>query len=147
MRARPGTALRVYVRNVPPSAVGRYLREVGYATDLGPIESTVRALSARAAQFNVQLEIAGTLSPRLSLECQIDRRTQTWQPVLDYLAAEKLCSARNRRAFLDWPAKIALPLPELPRAIRRYLSHVKVVFQPGLPLRAKGYLGVYWTWI
>src|SRR5262249_25149659 len=76
-------------------------------------------------------------------------REGRWRPLLDALAERGLCTAAKREALLAWYglAWWSLPHQLWPTPAARLINHVKLVYQPGRALEAKGYVGfVHLKW-
>ncbi|HNB54304.1 MAG TPA: PEP/pyruvate-binding domain-containing protein, partial [Anaerolineales bacterium] len=145
MLSRPGHPLRIYVRDVPPLEVSEYLHAVGFPGNIEEAQRLGVALSQKTCRLNLQLEIPSVeeagLSPRLSLECKIDRKTGSWIPLLTYLVAENLCTLENKTHLLNWPAKHTLRDPAC--TVKKYINHIKITLAPHTPPVSKAYLGIF----
>lgn len=145
MLSRPGHPLRIYVRDIPPLEVSEYLQAVGFPGNIEEAQRLGGALSQKTSRLNLQLEILSVeeagLSPRLSLECKIDRKTGSWIPLLTYLVAENLCTLENKTHLLNWPAKHTLQDPAC--TVKKYINHIKINLAPHTPPVAKAYLGIF----
>lgn len=145
MLSRPGLPLRVYVRDIPPREVSAYLHAVGFPGNIEEAQSLASNLDQKASRLNLQLEIhcadGHGLSPRLSLETKIDRKTGSWLPLLKHLVTENLCSPENKIHLQNWLAKHTLRDPAC--TVKKYINHIKITLAPNTPPQAKAYLGIF----
>jgi hypothetical protein len=167
MRSRAGSALRVNVSGLPAGRIAGYLKAAGWphpVESLGPI---VTALGGLADDLALCLDITDRLLPRIGIECILREQPlheSRWRQLLDYLTSFDACSMAKGRALLTWTGDILEPQARGlwpanlfwgdrllgARAVStfyRYLSHTKVIYEPGQPIEAKAYLGFFHQWL
>ena len=120
-------------------------------------------------RVNIDLDIPGSLSPKLGMECSLFPKhspdsPRRWRALLDYAVRRGLCMPSKADALLRFPGEAtessdAARWPESLRQLSRlmgarYLSvltrglhHLKIVYRAGAPLRAKAYLSVRHSWV
>ena len=114
--------------------------------------------------FNyIHIDFVKSLGKKIGIECSyyphehyLEKR---WSDFLNYLTEKELCIPEKRSSLIrftgietennvnDFSPELLVPTTKIPddtysNAIVRYISHVKIVYQPGHPLEAKAYLGV-----
>lgn len=170
MLARSLDMLRVNIPRLERTQVADFLGEVGWIADGGEFERLLDWVYVPANPVTVCLDVGATVSPRIGLELGVDERlpdaeqTLRWSLLLDDLVARGLCAPEKRHGLLGWPglsfpsstthawpdhliSRSFLEPPERFSVMGRRLSHIKLVYQPGQPPEAKGYLGFGHLWV
>lgn len=164
---RPDPHIRVCLAGIAPSQTISYLQKIGYPHDLKDI-ARVLADYTPLCIINLACDVTTAIGPKLGLELTRDRKDFNALPrkdagLLDFLVRQGLCSVEQQAALLAFPGfqdsrLSSLPWPEMPApgeraqpgaasVLRREFSHVKLVYQPGLPPEAKAYLQVVNDWL
>jgi hypothetical protein len=144
MRARGRNDLRL-VFNVDMGGVRETLAALG-ASGEGSACALAAELSAVSRSMNLSIDVGQTIGPAIGFECQlsqhITRDRARWADVLDHLMALGCCTPAKRDATLEWPGGMTERTDDdfAPAIVLRKISHVKVVWEDGAPLRAKAYL-------
>jgi hypothetical protein len=164
-RATPG--LRLNVKRLEPDDVGDYLQRVGWPGDADEPLELFRRLHPHVDLVAPCLDVAEHVGERIGFECHLERQPPAesrWEALLDELVGSGWCTSEKRDALLAWPGRVVpghgTPTwpPELVRAslrqpadhftsFVRQLSHVKVVYEPGRAVEAKGYFGFLHSWL
>lgn len=170
MLGRSLDMFRVNIPRLERSQVGDFLGEVGCPVDGAELEPLLDWVYAPPKPVTICLDVGATISPRIGLEFGIDEKlpgaeqARQWPLLLDDLVARGLCAPDKRDGLLSWsglslpgdspyawPAgllvqSLAAPMDQF-TGIRRRLSHIKLVYQPGQPSQAKGYIGFEHLWV
>lgn len=171
MLSRSVKAIRVNVMGISPEQLSDYLRQIGWSDPTNTLPQLTSTLSNLGDIATLSFDIGDAVLPRIGLHClvknHLDRDrpalASDWELFLDYLVAEKLCTPAKKNALLNWSGiSHRLSDPDLwpgnisfgdrflgYRAVSlfsRWLNHIKLVYQPGIPLEAKGYLGFGHLW-
>jgi hypothetical protein len=123
-----------------------FLRDISYTYPLERLRNLIRKILPVAECVQLQIDMMETLSPRIGIECiakQGEYQFSTWEPLLDLLISEKLMSEKEKAAIFSWIGGTRYFLGETTQILFRHLSHIKVVYHPEKPLKAKLYLGAY----
>ncbi len=167
MLARQVDTVRVCVTDIPANKLWDYLSRLGWTGSISKLEAFVSELSSWVDRVDLDLDVGDTILPKIGLECYFNRQPQfepRWQLFLDRLVETGLCIPAKRDAILAypgyshersnrelWPSNL-LRVSNLLRSrvssiFIRQLNHVKIVYQPDIPLEVKAYLsaGYYWT--
>lgn len=166
--AREDACLRICVSGIPPDGILPYLRSIGYSEDLTEVGSWVSAVSP-LAEIHLAFDISEGIGPKIGFECRQYASSFSAQPgkeaaFYDFLCSRGCCTHEEKEALLRFPgfmdsrspdqAWFDLSLPDggephsgLVSTIRRDVSHIKLVFQPGLPVAAKAYLQLVHDWL
>jgi hypothetical protein len=166
MLSRSIQAVRVNVKGISPDRLSDYLRQIGWIAPTDTFSTLTSTLSRFFDSILLSFDVGDTLLPRIGLECFLEQQpdcTPRWELFLDYLIEQELCSPAKKNALLNWPGfSHKSSHPDLwpsnisfgdrflgSRAISlfsRWINHIKLVYQPGMPLEAKGYLGFSHGW-
>ncbi len=113
--------------------------------------------------YGLTIDLNRSLSPRIGIECFYNRTiaaAKGYKRLTDKLVGIGKCTEAQQKAFLDWegslerrndPNEWSWPdkywkLPHLiptTVSIKRAPRHIKVVYEPGRSIIAKGYLGYH----
>lgn len=166
MLSRQVNALRVNVKGISPEQLSNYLMQIGWTDSTNTFSTLVLTLSEFVDSILLSFDVGDTVLPRIGLECFLNNQPYEeprWQLFLDYLVEAGLCTPAKKNAFLAWPGLCQkLSIPDLwPSNISfgdrflgsraysifwRRVSHIKLVYQPDIPLEAKGYLAFGHSW-
>ncbi|WP_375472237.1 hypothetical protein [uncultured Nostoc sp.] len=164
--SRQANAVRVNVKGVSPEQLSDYLMQIGWTDSTNTFSALVLTLSKFVDFILLSFDVGDTVLPRIGLECFLDNQPDEeprWQLFLDYLVEAGLCTPVKKNAFLAWPGLSAKSsVPDLwpsnisfgdrllgSRAFSifwRRVNHIKLIYQPGIPLEAKGYLAFGHGW-
>ncbi|MBW4553464.1 MAG: hypothetical protein KME35_20470 [Aphanocapsa sp. GSE-SYN-MK-11-07L] len=166
MLSRPANAVRVNVRGISPEQLSDYLMQIGWSDPTNTFSTLTSTLSKFVDSILLSVDVGDTVLPRIGLECFLDNQLYEeprWELFLDYLVEEGLCAPAKKNSLLNWPGfSQKSSAPDLwpsnisfgdrllgSRAVSlfyRWISHIKLVYQSGIPLEAKGYLAFCHSW-
>ncbi|NJP08694.1 MAG: hypothetical protein HC866_03785 [Leptolyngbyaceae cyanobacterium RU_5_1] len=166
MLSRSVNAIRVNVKGISPEQLSDYLMQIGWSDRTNTFSTLTSTLSEFVDSILLSFDVSDTVLPRIGLECFLNNQPYDeprWQLFLDYLVAAGLCTPAKKNAFLAWPGlSQKSSVPDMwpgnisfgdrflgSRAFSifwRRVSHIKLVYQPGIPLEAKGYLAFGHDW-
>jgi hypothetical protein len=167
MLARNADVLRVEFIPQSTESIIPLLKHIGWSGDESKLEFLIGQLSGFRAYINLlHVDIASAALPKIGLSCICragpDRKPD-WSSLLDRLVEAGLCLPHKRDGVLDWdgfadPTSSNVPWPDNIIAqsllkpnhlsiFERDISHIKVVYQPGMPLETKAYLRFGHRWI
>jgi hypothetical protein len=166
MLSRSIKAVRVNVKGISPEQLPDYLMQIGWSDPINTFSTLISTLSEFADSILLSFDVGDTVLPRIGLECFLNNQPcdePRWQLFLDYLVERKLCTLPKQNALLNWPGfSRKSSVPDLwpsnigfgdrllgSRAISlfsRWISHIKLVYQPGNTLEAKAYLAFTHGW-
>lgn len=163
MLSRPGLGVRVNIINIPSDQLVDYLQNIGWDYSTEPIADLVSKLSASFDYLVLAFDVGETIYPRIGLECYLQKQPSyepRWQLILDNLVKFGLCTAAKREALLTWSginkqkhqkegslSWESVFSRSMYSVYWRTINHIKIVYQPGYPLEAKGYLASGHRWL
>ncbi|HEY9852263.1 MAG TPA: class I SAM-dependent methyltransferase [Leptolyngbyaceae cyanobacterium] len=167
MLSRPTQEIRIVVKEIPSQELCNFLDKIGWIDTTNKFKSLVAILSEFVDSIALTFDVGDTIHPRIGLECFLEKQPYDeprWQTFLDYLVEEGLCTPAKRKALLAWPGfSQKADIPELwPTNLAggdlflgsnvlsvfwRTINHIKVIYEPGNLLEAKGYLAFGHNWL
>ncbi len=170
MLSREGSPLRLCVRNIPRSAVPRWLGRTGWQGNRASLSREMASLAPFVDRIDCDVDLpafSGEIGPKIGLECSLGPSPEIkdrYARFLDFLVARGLCLPQKRDALMQYPGgnhqyeKPDLWPEHLKQAsalfrwsqvsvLLRSINHIKLVFQEGRVTEAKAYLSVAHTWM
>ena len=146
MLGRKLKGIRLVV-SIPVEKLEGYLSDVGWEGSGSELRSLVEELSQFVDIIDFNLDIAHKVFPKIGLECILRKKQlqiePRWRTLVNHLTEKGLCKPEKGRGLLAWSGyeNTVLPHETVPSYLFRGISHVKIMYQPGSPLEAKGYMG------
>ncbi|HEY9608789.1 hypothetical protein [Allocoleopsis sp.] len=168
MLSRPCQPLRVIMSDIPLKRVADYLIQIGWVDPTSKFFDLLSSLENFGDILRLlSFDIGNTIHPRIGLEFFPKKSSldeSQWQLFLNYLIEIGLCSPGKKNALLTWPglSQKADHLELWPKELTggelllgsrafsifwRTINHIKIVYQPGSPLEAKGYVMFGHQWV
>jgi hypothetical protein len=164
MLSRASSTTRICVRGVSKKQILEYLQVLDYDTSSGQLQALLELLGPMVERIDLDLDVSDRVLPKIGLECYLPTDTSAIHEFLNHLVSCGLSTPAKAEALESWRGMAHERLtPEIwPRdllalssflggrvhsAFARWLHHVKIVYQPGLPLQAKAYLAVQHIWL
>jgi hypothetical protein len=167
MPSRSPNALRLNVAGLPGHCFLDYLMAARWSYSLKPIQSLIFTLTDLTQELVLCLDLTDRLLPRIGIECILyhqPRNEPRWTQLLAHLSDLGICTRAKQQALMTWHGDtLKSQVPNAwPRNLSwgdqllghaaistfyRYVSHLKVVYQPGRPLESKAYLGFGHQWV
>ena len=159
--------VRLCISNIAIAEIPKYLNEIGWSGSVSKLKSVLSDLSSFANFISLNFAVGDTVFPKIGFECYIDKQPKIspkWHSFLDYLVERQLCTLDKADALLKypgysvekshqdlWPSNLAnasiLVAPSMRSTLVRFLHHIKIVYQPDRPLKAKAYLWLGHLWL
>ena len=164
MLARGTEGMRLVIKRIKPEDIVPYLESIGWK-DNG--ENELTALLNDIKRFSncirLHINISDHVDPKIGLECFISpdkyHEGEGWNEFFDYLVSKNICLPHLSSALLAFPGVIQenqteefsfdsyMPSVKIEgnnfsKALVRYISHVKINYEPGKATEAKAYTGV-----
>jgi hypothetical protein len=157
------TDVRLYINRLAPSQIVPYLKSLDWADGSLALARLVQELKNHADRFVLSYDVTENgIGSRIGIECSFTpnrfHKERRWSNLLDFLVQKQVCLPEKRDALLHYPGveedafagEVKAPLVTASKILGdlrssvlvRYINHVKLVYQPGLPLEAKAYPAV-----
>ena len=164
MLGRTSPITRLCIGGLSGTQIIEYLRVLDYYTPLTEVEDLVNSLDPLVERIKLDLDVADRVLPKIGLECRVDADRVAIRRFFNYLVSSNLSTPAKAEALQSWGGMAHERLtPDIwPRdllalscflrervhsAFARLLHHIKIVYQPDLPLQAKAYFGVSHLWL
>ncbi|AFZ23929.1 hypothetical protein Cylst_1654 [Cylindrospermum stagnale PCC 7417] len=144
MLSRNTDILRLNISGLPQDKLAIYLDKIGWNGSVSELEEIISKISAFTDTIVLSFDVGETVLPRIGLECYLLDKPQDeprWQLFLDYLISQGLCSLAKSKAVLAWTEF----QPQELNVSANFTICTKIVYQTGMPLEAKAYLG-FWPY-
>ena len=167
MLSRPSKEIRLIIHKIPPYYLIYYLEKNNWKG----LETSFLELIKRLPEFvdsiDLAIDITQKVNSRIGLECsfpaEFDNKIK-WRLFIDYLVEEEICTPEKRTGLLNWPGFTKeTDYPKLwpdnlslaafflgantSSIIWRRINHIKIVYEQGKSMLAKGYLSFGHSWI
>ena len=155
MFQRPSPGLRICLGSVAEDCVPGYLAAIGWPGDTADLARVLREMAAARAESDptgrrdvmLHVNVDDAIGPRIGLEYRFDRRLQLQKAaspfgLMEFLVERKLCDPVKAAGLREWSGftRETLDHQVWRSLLVRLVNHVKLVYTPGQPLQAKGYL-------
>jgi hypothetical protein len=160
--SRSSNGIRIYINKFQPEDVIPYLNTLGWFDETGEFTKLLDEIKDLADRFVLSFDvnedgIGARVGIELSFESNFFQKETRWINLLNYLVSKGLCIPEKRNALIKYqgsenessdiilePVKAASEnLNDLfLSTIVRYISHIKIVYQPEELLEAKAYPAV-----
>lgn len=164
MLARDSRATRLCIRGMAAGQIGDYLHSLGWDGSSQELQALLTLLEPLTERIDLDLDVSDRVMPKIGLECYFGPDLRIIQRFLNQIVSSGLSTSSKAKAIELWPglAHERLSPSIWPRELletssllggrlhslfARWLHHVKIVYQPGVPLQAKAYLAVQHLWL
>ena len=163
MLSRNTDGIRLIIKRILPEDIVPYLQSLGWSDKGDDFTTLINEIKKYSNCIRLHINIGETIDPQIGLECFISpdkyHEGHGWEDFLTYLVERNVCLPDMKSALLDFPGvdhegdddeftfdfympSVKLPDTNFSKAIVRYISHVKISYNPGEPIEAKAYTGV-----
>jgi hypothetical protein len=166
-RAAEYKAVRLCIKGIDVFSIVPYLESIGWVDPTDGLKGTLQELSDFVDSFAFNISIENVVHPKIGLECYIHQEPKfmsKWSALLEFMCRKNICAQDKISSILEWPGYVEekscpdlwpsnfsrgskFVYPELRSAVARAINHVKIVYQPMIPLQAKVYLWFGHRWI
>jgi hypothetical protein len=163
MLSRKDRGIRIVINRIKPNQVIPYLSSLGWKDEKRQLDKLLKELSNYISRIILHLNIKDEVDTKIGIECSFSfdkYHTETeWEKFLEYLEKQNLCLESKKEALLnfigaeldnsfndfaidDYLPSVMVNETSNSSALVRYLSHIKIVYDPNKSLTAKAYPGV-----
>jgi hypothetical protein len=166
MLTRKEAPLRLHILGIPPATIPSYLAQIQDLEIDPAFDRIVTIFSQFTDRMSLCFDLKEKIGSRIGLECFLDKQPKKdprWYSLLDLLVEMGCCSSQKRDGLFNWPGlqqqKSVFDVwprdlnnlkpsmdPNYLSVFYRTINHIKLVYQPDLPLQAKVYLGFNHCW-
>jgi hypothetical protein len=163
MISRGNNGIRVVINRIKPKQIIPYLKTIGWTDDSGKLAKLIKDLERFVSRFILHITIGENVSPKVGLECSFSKdkfHLETeWTNFFTYLTNNKLCIHDKKHALLNFIGidneednnvfdissyipSVLINNSQYTNALVRFISHIKIVYQPDKPIEVKAYPGI-----
>ncbi|MBN2600296.1 MAG: hypothetical protein JXA75_07125 [Candidatus Thermoplasmatota archaeon] len=163
MLSRKSEGMRVVIKRIHPDDMVPYLRSIGWADTDDGLSKLLQELKDFVDCIRLHINISDHVDLKIGLECFISpekyNQENGWTDFLAYLVEKGLCQPELKSSLLEFtgveqehPAynfgidsympSVKVPDKDFSKALVRYISHVKISYEPKKTIEAKAYTGV-----
>ena len=149
-RGRPARTLRLVVAALGASGVADLLESLSWRGPLSTVRRLLAELGPACTGFGLSVDVTGCgIGPRAGVElfagpaggAWAAGARRDWEPLVDRLAARRLCTPAKGAGLLAWPGRQRVFTAAGVRIACQGVNHAKVSFGAGPP-SAKAYAGL-----
>jgi hypothetical protein len=164
MLSRQNPAIRLIVTKIRPHHIIPYLEKIGWSDEHGTFLILLKELEQRVSRLVLHITVTEKgIDQKIGIECSFtsDRyHLETrWAAFFDYLIKKGICLEEKKHALLQfmgieqediqkkfdttrYQPSVKIQNENFSSALVRYISHIKLVYEPHHRLIAKAYPGV-----
>ena len=163
MLKREVSGIRIVINRIKPEQIIPYLKSLGWSDETEELSLLLEELENYVSRMILHINVGEDVGSRIGLECSFSKdqyhQETGWSNFLNYLSEKKLCLPEKKSALLnflgaeqentnqDFDSESYIPSVMIPdnnfsSALVRYISHIKIVYEPNNPLEVKAYPGV-----
>jgi hypothetical protein len=163
MLARSNSLVRLVIKRIQPDQILPYLTSIGWSDDTNGLSSLIRELKKYVTRMVLHISVGEDIDTKIGLECSfapdLYHQEHRWLDFFTYLKKKELCLPEKKTAVFRFPGidqedmtedfnfqsyMTAAKIPDnhFSSALVRYISHVKISYEPHYPLDVKVYSGV-----
>lgn len=163
MLSRQIQGVRIVINKIKPKQIVPYLKSIGWKDETDELTQTINEINRYVSRLILHINIGETVDSKIGIECSFAEdkyHLETeWGKFFDYLENKGLCIQEKRKALLTFPGidqehndhdfnfSTYMVAPKIKHnnytsALVRYLSHIKIVYEPNHALKAKAYPGI-----
>jgi|GEM_PF-825525 len=163
MLSRNQEGIRVVVKSIIPDDIISYLESIGWKDEDDGLKNLINEIKKYSNCIRLHLNISDKIDSKIGLECFISpdqyHKGEGWEEFFNHLVEKGICLPDLKSAILNFPGvtqedysnefnyesylpSVKLPDNNFSKAIVRYISHIKISYDPGKTIEAKAYTGV-----
>ena len=164
MLSRNDDEIRIVIKRIQADQIIPYLKSIGWSDDENRGLSTLlEEIKNKVTRIVLHIGVGEQVNPKVGIECSFypDKYHQEkgWAKFLDYLLEKGLCNEEKHSALLNFPGieprdhdqnfnpkycapSVMMPEENFLSSLIRYISHIKLVYQPNKAVEAKAYPAV-----
>jgi len=164
MIARDCEGMRLVIKRIKPEDIVPYLESIGWKdNNENELTKLLKDIKDFSNCIRLHINISEHVDPKIGLECFISpdkyHEGNGWNEFFNYLVNKNLCLPNLGSALLQFPGvaqedvskeftfdlympSVKIEGNDFSKALVRYISHVKISYNPNKSVEAKAYTGV-----
>jgi hypothetical protein len=142
MLSRMTTDIRMSILFRDSRLISSYLKSIGWKGEINTVERLVKDLDkARVNRMVLDYDVGKKIGQKIAIECSFYpnkyHKEKHWKPLLEFLAEKGWVTPSKKDELLSFPGE-----ENGNSNIIRYITHLKIVYEPDKPLKVKAYLAI-----
>jgi len=163
MLSRDTHGIRLVIKRIQPQDIVPYLQSLGWKDQNNGLKNHINEIKKYSDCIRLHINVTDSIDTTIGLECFISpekyHQGNGWNEFFNHLIEKKACLPTIKNAVLTFPGvtqenpddefnyetyqpSVKLSDDTVSKAIVRYISHIKINYQPGKQIQAKAYTGV-----
>jgi len=164
MLSRKDDEIRIVIKRIRAEEIISYLESIGWADEEeNKLSCLLEEIKDIVSRIVLHISVGENVNPKVGIECSFYpdnfHKEEGWKKLLNYLSEKGLCNKEKYAALLKFsgiepqdhdeyfdPNKctpaVRISDEEYSSALIRYISHVKLVYEPNKTIQAKAYPAV-----
>jgi hypothetical protein len=164
MLSRKDDEIRIVIKRIRAEEIIPYLKSIGWSDDQNnSLSNLLEEIKEIVSRIVLHISVGEDVNPKVGIECSFYpdnyHREEGWKSLLNYLLEKGLCNKEKYSSLLKFsgiepqdydeyfdPNKctpaVMISEEEYSSALIRYISHIKLVYEPNNPIEAKAYPAV-----
>ena len=163
MLSRATNNIRLVIKRIDTTQIIPYLISLGWSDKNDELSSLLKELNNYVSRIVLHIGVGEQIDPKIGIECSFYpnqyHEEKGWSNFLNYLMNKGLCLPEKQSALInftgigridskyEYDQEKCIPSVMLSEeggsgALIRYISHIKITYQPNHPLEAKAYTAV-----
>lgn len=164
MLSRKDDEIRIVIKRIRAEEIIPYLESIGWTDDEeAKLSNLLEEIKDIVSRIVLHISVGEDVNPKVGIECSFYpdnfHKEAGWKKLLDYLSEKGLCNKEKYSALLEFsgiepqdhddyfdPNKctpaVMISDEEYSSALIRYISHIKLVYEPNKTIQAKAYPAV-----
>jgi len=164
MLSRAVTGIRYCIVRISPNEIIPYLTALGWSDNDEQVSTLLKELEAHVTRLVLHINITEEgVDQKIGIECSYSpdcyHLETRWSAFLDYLIKKGVCLPEKKESLLSfsgvekedssndfnlnsYQVSVKIQDDDFSSALVRFISHIKLVYNPNSPIQAKAYAGV-----
>jgi hypothetical protein len=163
MLSRTTSSVRLVIKRIHQNQIIPYLNSIGWSDDTNGLSDLLDELEKYVTRIVLHIGVGEKVDNKIGIECSfypdLYNQETRWSDFFAYLTEKGLCRTDKKSALFCFPGVeqedmnndfdlksymtvVKIPDNTFSSALVRYISHVKLSYEPHYPIEAKVYTGV-----
>lgn len=147
MISRKTDKIRFCIHGLNFSQIENYLNQIGWVGDISELKKIITSIADILEYCVLDIDVGEQIESTMGIECYVisgPHQIFNWNLFLECLVKHGLCTEEKKQGLTKWQG-YAFHNENVDGSSHRYalvrrINHIKIVYSPQLPLRAKAYL-------
>lgn len=159
MLQRECNDIRLVIKRINHNEIIPYLKSIGWDDNSGKIQTLIKKLEKCCSRIVLHISVGENVDKKIGLECSFypeeTNQNEKWRKFFDFLVKNDYSKPDKIESILNFPGveydygisedeEIITKMTENPlsKKMIRFISHVKISYEPDSKIKSKAYFGV-----